>query len=76
MNWLINDPIVPVFASLFLALVLAAAAIPKIRNADEFQGVVANYRLLPSFMVAPFANLLHLCQVAADYSFSSCCRRY
>lgn len=58
MNWLINDPIVPVFASLFLALILAAAAIPKIRNADEFQGVVANYRLLPSFMVVPFAKLL------------------
>lgn len=58
MNWLINDPIVPVFASLFLALVLAAAAIPKIRNPDEFLGVVTNYRLLPSFMVAPFAKLL------------------
>lgn len=58
MNWLINDPIVPVFASLFLALVLAAAAIPKIRNSDEFLGVVTNYRLLPSFMVAPFAKLL------------------
>lgn len=58
MNWLINDPIVPVFASLFLALILVAAAIPKIRNADEFQGVVTNYRLLPSFMVAPFAKLL------------------
>lgn len=58
MNWLINDPIVPVFASLFLALILAAAAIPKIRNADEFQGVVTNYRLLPVFMVVPFARLL------------------
>lgn len=58
MNWLINDPIVPVFASLLLALILAAAAVPKIRNPDEFQGVVDNYRLLPSFMVAPFAKLL------------------
>jgi methylamine dehydrogenase accessory protein MauD len=63
MNWLINDPIVPVFASLFLALVLAAAAIPKIRNTDEFQGVVANYRLLPSFMVAPFAKLHQISKV-------------
>jgi uncharacterized membrane protein YphA (DoxX/SURF4 family) len=58
MNWLINDPIVPVFASLLLTLILTAAAIPKICNADEFQGVVANYRLLPPFMVAPFAKLL------------------
>lgn len=58
MNWLINDPIVPVFASLFVALILAAAAIPKIRNSDEFQGVVTNYRLLPTFMVVPFARLL------------------
>lgn len=58
MDWLINDSLIPVFASLFLALVLVTAAIPKIRNADEFQGVVSNYRLLPSFMVAPFAKLL------------------
>jgi uncharacterized membrane protein YphA (DoxX/SURF4 family) len=68
MNWLIDDPTVPVFASLFLGLVLATAALPKIRRPDEFQGVVANYRLLPSFMVAPFARLLpwlELCSAVA-----------
>jgi len=58
MNWLINDPFVPVFTSIFLALVLVSAAIPKIRNVDEFQGVVANYRLLPAFMVLPFSRAL------------------
>ncbi len=58
MNWLFDDPTVSVFASLFLALILVTAAIPKIRRPDEFQGVVANYRLLPSFLVAPFARLL------------------
>ncbi len=58
MNWLIEDPTLSVFASLFLGLVLIAAAIPKIRRPDEFQGVVANYRLLPSFLVAPFARVL------------------
>ena len=58
MNWLIDNPAVSVFASLFLGLVLTAAALPKLRRQDEFQGVVANYRLLPSFLVAPFAKLL------------------
>ncbi|SNR79556.1 Methylamine utilisation protein MauE [Methylobacillus rhizosphaerae] len=58
MNWLIDDPTTAVLASLFLAMILAAAAIPKLRQPEEFQGVVANYRLLPSFMVVPFARLL------------------
>lgn len=65
MNWLMNDLIVPVFASLFIALVMASAALPKIRNADEFQGVVANYKLLPGFMVMPFARLLPWLELAA-----------
>jgi uncharacterized membrane protein YphA (DoxX/SURF4 family) len=64
MNWLITDPTAAVFASLFLALVLTAAAVPKLRRQDEFQGVVANYRLLPSFLVAPFATLLPWVELA------------
>lgn len=58
MEWIVNDPTVAMFASLFVALILAAAAIPKLSNQDEFQGVVANYKLLPGFLVAPFAKLL------------------
>lgn len=64
MNWLIDNPAVSIFASLFLALVLVAAALPKLRRPDEFQGVVDNYRLLPSFLVAPFAKLLPVIELA------------
>ncbi|MDX1474925.1 MAG: MauE/DoxX family redox-associated membrane protein [Reinekea sp.] len=64
MNWMINDASITVLTSLFLALVLAAAAIPKLRNPDEFQGVVTNYRLLPDFLVAPFARLLPWIELA------------
>jgi hypothetical protein len=36
-----------------IALVYAAAALGKMRHWGVFQGVVANYRLLPDFLVAP-----------------------
>lgn len=57
MNWLIDDPTAVVLASLFLAMILAAAAVPKLRQPEEFQGVVANYRLLPAFLVTPFCKI-------------------
>lgn len=63
MSWLINDPTAAVLASLFIGLILAAAAIPKFRHPDEFQGVVANYKLLPSFLVPPVAKLLPLIEL-------------
>ena len=61
---IIYDPVTAMLASLFPGLVLVTAALPKIRNADEFQGVVANYRLLPSFLVMPFARLLPWIELA------------
>lgn len=64
MNTIIYDPVTAMLASLFLGLVLVTAALPKIRHADEFQGVVANYRLLPSFLVMPFARLLPWIELA------------
>lgn len=64
MNPLIYDPVAIVLATLFLGLVLTTAAIPKLRNADEFQGVVDNYRLLPTFLVVPFARLLPAIELA------------
>ena len=42
----------------FLALILVVAALPKLRQPDEFHGVVANYRILPDRLVSPFAQLL------------------
>jgi hypothetical protein len=38
-----------------IALVYLSAAIGKLRHLSVFHGVVANYRLLPSFLVAPVA---------------------
>jgi uncharacterized membrane protein YphA (DoxX/SURF4 family) len=64
MDSMVNDPTVAIFASLFVALILAAAAIPKLRSQDEFLGVVANYKLLPGFLVTPFARLLPWVELA------------
>jgi Na+/phosphate symporter len=63
MNELLN-PAVLVSAKLFLSLVLLTAALPKLRQADEFLGVVANYRILPRVLVAPFAALLPWLELA------------
>jgi hypothetical protein len=41
-----------------LALVFLTAALGKMRHWTVFHGVVANYRLLPDFLVAPFAYFL------------------
>jgi hypothetical protein len=40
------------------ALIFFSAAAGKMRNWPTFRGVVANYRLLPDFLVAPVACLL------------------
>lgn len=64
MNWLTNDPALSVLATLFVGLVLAVAAISKLRSPDEFQGVVDNYRLLPGFLVKPVAKLLPWIELA------------
>jgi hypothetical protein len=41
-----------------VALVFLTAALGKLRHRLEFQGVVANYRLLPEFAVPAFALVL------------------
>lgn len=41
-----------------ISLVFLTAAYGKLRHAAPFQGVVANYRLLPDAMVAPAAYLI------------------
>jgi len=56
-------PIISVMVPVFLALVLVAAAVPKLRKADEFAGIVANYRLLPDAWAAPFAKLLPVLEI-------------
>ena len=41
--------------ALGVGLVFAQAASPKLQNTQLFAGVLANYRLLPGFVVAPAA---------------------
>ncbi|HMA52551.1 MAG TPA: MauE/DoxX family redox-associated membrane protein [Magnetospirillaceae bacterium] len=41
-----------------VGLIFLAAAWGKLRHRLEFQGVVANYKLLPDALVAPFALIL------------------
>jgi Methylamine utilisation protein MauE len=41
-----------------IGLVYLAAAIGKMRHWEVFQGVIANYRLLPDFLLAPVAFVL------------------
>jgi uncharacterized membrane protein YphA (DoxX/SURF4 family) len=52
------DPIIVWTGRLLLALVLAMAAIGKLRALDEFVGVVHNYRVLPEALVRPVAYAL------------------
>ena len=47
-----------------LSLVFLTAAVGKIRHRLAFQGVVANYRLVPEFAVPAFALLLPLAEAA------------
>ena len=47
------------------ALVFLSAALGKVRHRLAFQGVVTNYRLLPSIAVPGFAWLLPLLEAAA-----------
>jgi len=63
MNAGFDESIISVMAPVFLALVLIAAAIPKFRKADEFVGIIANYRLLPDALVTPFARVLPMVEV-------------
>lgn len=52
------DPVVHWLVRGGLALLLAAAAIAKLRQPRDFHGVLLAYRLLPSRVVPAFARLL------------------
>jgi uncharacterized membrane protein YphA (DoxX/SURF4 family) len=51
-------PLIDLFLQFLLALVFAGAAVPKLQNADEFHGVVRNFRLLPEAVDGAFAAAL------------------
>lgn len=50
-----RDPTALIFCQASLALVFGLAAWGKLRNLEEFVGVVRNYRLLPELAVRPVA---------------------
>jgi hypothetical protein len=52
------DPVLNDFSALLLALVFGQAAWSKFAAWTEFEGVVANYRLLPRALVPPVAYVL------------------
>lgn len=49
---------------ILLALIFAAAALSKFRHLTTFEGVVANYRLLPEWLVKPFSYALPILESA------------
>jgi len=51
-------PTIDLFLQFLLAVVFGGAAISKLRNADEFHGVVRNFRLLPERVDGAFAFAL------------------
>ncbi|ACK81490.1 MauE/DoxX family redox-associated membrane protein [Methylorubrum extorquens] len=55
---LLAEPVVTTFVRAFLILLLASAAIPKLRHGEEFFGVVRNFRLMPEWLARPFASVL------------------
>jgi hypothetical protein len=52
------DPAFAALAVLLLAVVFGAAALAKLKDLDAFEGVVAQYRLLPAVLVRPFVRIL------------------
>jgi Methylamine utilisation protein MauE len=61
-------PEVWIAVHVFMAVVFAVAAIGKMREWSAFQGVIANYRLLPAFAVRPVAYLLPPAELAVAFA--------
>jgi hypothetical protein len=69
------DPALHYLAVCLIALVFLQAGVSKLLSRDEFQGIVANYRLLPGALVAPFAALLPFAELAAGLGVLSMATR-
>ncbi|HWQ37697.1 MAG TPA: MauE/DoxX family redox-associated membrane protein [Burkholderiales bacterium] len=59
------DPAFHALAVCLTALVFVHAGVSKLLAREEFQGVVANYHLLPAALIAPFAVLLPIAELGA-----------
>ena len=69
------DPALHYLAVCLIALVFLQAGVSKLLSRDEFQGIVANYRLLPAALVVPFAALLPFAELAAGLGVLSMATR-
>ena len=58
------DPVVTLLARLGLALLFAVAALHKLRDRQRFEGIVADYRLLPDALVPVTAVGLPAAEIA------------
>ena len=59
------DPVLGHTAAASLAGVLLLGAAAKLRDLQEFEAVLDDYRLLPSFLLSPMSRLLPLLELAA-----------
>lgn len=58
------DPLIEIALRLFLALLFAGAALSKLKSAEEFVGVVRNFRLLPEALADVVARVLPFAELA------------
>lgn len=59
-----SDPLIDLSLRFLLAMVFAGAAASKLQNAEEFHGVVRNFRLLPRAVDGAFAFALPWVELA------------
>jgi hypothetical protein len=59
-----NDPLLHSLVGCALAILFAAAALHKVRQAPRFQAQLAEYRLLPTVLVAPAGWILAVSEAA------------
>lgn len=62
---IVGSPAVVWTATLLTAGIFLPSAASKLRAMDEFEGVLADYRLLPEFLVRPVARALPVLELAA-----------
>ncbi len=60
----LSDPLIEIALRLFLALLFAGAAWSKLASAEEFVGVVRNFRLLPEGLADVVARALPIVELA------------
>ncbi|WP_119681411.1 MauE/DoxX family redox-associated membrane protein [Indioceanicola profundi] len=60
----LHDPTLVVYGQVLLALVFSVAGAQKLRQREEFVGIVRNFRILPPRVAEPAARLLPFAELA------------